>query len=84
MCAGFYHAGARIPSVFFSLLAWQASVRAKSWSSCRLVGCQNFRWMRSCAVFGLRYSYCCSLICAMSCVSSGRMLSLFCSMRRAR
>jgi len=34
------------------VLAEHARARAYSWSSCRLGGCQNFRWIRSWAVLG--------------------------------
>ena len=50
--------------------ALHASARAMSWSSCLPCGCQNLRWMRSWAVLGWRYSYCCSLICAIRVLSS--------------
>ena len=39
-----------------SVLAEHARAKAYSWSSCRLGGCQNFRWIRSWAVLGFKYS----------------------------
>ena len=57
---------APVPGGAVSWLARHARVRAKSWSSCRFGGCQNLRWMRSRAVLGSRYSYCCSFIWVVS------------------
>ena len=75
---------APIPGGAAFVAALHDSASAMSWSSCLPCGCQNLRWIRSWAVLGCRYSYCCSLICAIKVLSSPAILRSFFSMSSLR